>query len=154
MRALVIVDVQSSFVERHFPSHNDMVAGTIRAIAKAKREKRKVVVVEFNGGGKTLPEIRERLPLDTVWVVKNQMGGGKEILRALPCLREAEFAGVYTTQCVSATAVGLAGEGVRCNINLKATADTDMRQDVKRIVGSIERTKEIFQIPLNMLTVE
>lgn len=153
MRALVIVDVQDSFIMRRHRSHQEMLTGTLACIEKAKQEKRPIIVVEFKCGGKTLKEIRKQLPLDTIWVVKKQMGGGKEILRSVPCLKSAELVGLYTTQCVAATAVGLAGEGVECRINLDATADCEETQDRADVTRSIQRTREIFGVLPQYLTV-
>lgn len=153
MDALIVVDIQTGFIERDYPSHKEMMTGTLNRIESAKREGRKIIVVEFNGGGKTLKEIRSKLPLDTIWVVKRGMGGGKEILRTVPCLRSAELVGLYTTQCVAATAVGLAGEGVRCRINLDATADCDRIQDRKVMRDAIENTRHNFRVEPQYLTV-
>jgi nicotinamidase-related amidase len=153
MDALVIVDVQTGFIERDYPSHKQMLMGTLMLIESAKCVGRKIIVVEFKHAGKTLPEIRKCLPLDTIWVVKQFIGGGKEILRAVPCLRSAELAGLYTTKCVASTAIGLAGEGVHCRINLDATADCEKVQDRTLMREKIEGTRQVFRVEPKYLTV-
>ena len=153
MDALIVVDVQTGFIMRDYPSHKEMLMGTLMRIESAKREGRKIIVVEFDCGGKTLKEIRGKLPLDTIWVVKQFMGGGKNILNAVPCLRSAEIVGLYTSQCVAATAIGLAGEGVHCRINLDATADCERIQDRRVMREKIEVTRKNFRVEPQYLTV-
>lgn len=56
---LVIVDMQTGFID----SDHDfaVISGVIRAIKKAKKNLSDIIVVEYSGSGKTLPDIMRTL---------------------------------------------------------------------------------------------
>lgn len=119
-KALVIVDMQQDFLA-YLPK--DMVSNLIGGIKsraiQANEKGWKVIPVEYRGFSPTIPDLT--FPFSQKPVMKNMMGGGKQILDKFPELEVAELVGVYSNQCVMSTASGLASNDVLAKLNLDLT---------------------------------
>ena len=127
MKPLVIVDMQD-----YYPAATvNLVDKVLKHITKAKRYKKPIIVLEFRGFGNTKQLLKDTLASyqDCVYVGKDRCDGSKQVIEALEQLKvkskKIQICGVYTSQCVNATAHGLYTKGFKVEIIEEACGDSN-----------------------------
>jgi len=109
-KTLVIIDMQSGFIDC---GEESIVPNICSLIRHAKHHKWAIVVVEFNGNGKTIATIHESLVGYPHWttVQKGDRDGGKEVIDCLETnpgwSMDLLVCGIYGPECVAETVCGL-----------------------------------------------
>ncbi len=130
---LVVVDLQDGF----YPSYNEelmpvwdkTVNSTVGLIQKCRRKGWTIVVAEFDGYGKTVPDVIEACGGEHLLATKTANDGSYEIRSVLQGegIRPSTIrvCGVNTPYCVKATAMGLIDlyPKARTAVVAKAVAD-------------------------------
>lgn len=153
--ALIIVDMQPCFAKpisfgRFFKDHYKEVTNNVKILIKdAARNKIPVILVEFEGCGKTLLEIRRLLYKNKHSVViKNQNDGSDAVIRACTKLKikptHFVICGLYYSACIKATANGLSKKAPQSKITIIKDACNGEDPEWKSIPKNI-RMKTLFQ---------
>ena len=153
--ALCVVDMQPGFELDE--CWDRVVKNIIKEIKQAKAKGQAIFVVEMAYFKHTYPEILEAIKsggYKYYRVVKSDPDGSVEILRAVKRhrldIKRFRVCGIYRSQCVYATASGLADLGAEVSIIYRATSNDHRRENeyyqgrysISRWIG-VERNPKI-----------
>jgi len=131
-RTLIIVDMQDYFVDRN---ERRIIPAVLKLIQYAKSNGWGIIVLEFDGCGKTIKEIAEKIKKyeHLVNILKYSEDGGEEILHFTNnnprWSKDFVICGVYGDMCVAGTVWGLLDRSNAANVTVIKNATSPPYND-------------------------